>query len=117
MQRRRATLLREGSGRCLRTTAYGEEIAAATIRLALRGQGKSGLTKRFSISAGTSTGTMFAVLLFMVAAERPAHAYTDPGSGMLIWQGVVAAFLGASFYFRKFFYKLFGKKPTDTKQE
>src|SRR4051812_38639845 len=44
-------------------------------------QAKSGLTKRFSISAGTSTGTMLAVLLFLVAAERPAHAYTDPGSG------------------------------------
>ncbi|MDP9269078.1 MAG: hypothetical protein M3P27_12240 [Acidobacteriota bacterium] len=69
------------------------------------------MTKRFSI------GTLFGVLLFMLASERPAHAYTDPGSGMLIWQGVVAACLGASFYFRKFFYKLFGKKPTDPRQE
>lgn len=51
-----------------------------------------------------------AVLLFVVLGERPARAYTDPGSGMLIWQGLVAAFLGASFYFRKYFYKLFGKK-------
>jgi len=73
------------------------------------------LTKRFSIGAGAST--FIAVIFFLLASERPAHAYTDPGSGMLIWQGVVAAFLGASFYFRKFFYKLFGKKPTDTKQE
>jgi len=71
------------------------------------------LTKRFSIGASTMLG----VLLFLIASERPAHAYTDPGSGMLIWQGVVAAFLGASFYFRKFFYKFFGKKPTDSKQE
>ncbi|HSE48890.1 MAG TPA: hypothetical protein VLA96_06745 [Terriglobales bacterium] len=58
-----------------------------------------------------------AVLLFVVASERPAHAYTDPGSGMLIWQGLVAAFLGASFYFRKFFFKLFGAKSTDDKPE
>jgi hypothetical protein len=71
------------------------------------------LSKRHSISAGTMLG----VLLFIIASERRAHAYTDPGSGMLIWQGVVAAFLGASFYFRKFFYKFFGKKPTDPKQE
>ena len=73
------------------------------------------MTKRFSISAGAST--LITVTFFLLASERPAHAYTDPGSGMLIWQGVVAAFLGASFYFRKFFYKFFGKKPTDTKQE
>jgi hypothetical protein len=69
--------------------------------------------KHFSINAGM----LAAVLLFIVASERPAHAYTDPGSGMLIWQGLVAAFLGASFYFRKFFFKLFGKKPPDPKQE
>jgi hypothetical protein len=71
------------------------------------------LTRRLS----TGASTIFGVLLFMLASERPAHAYTDPGSGMLIWQGLVAAFLGASFYFRKFFFKLFGKKPTDNKQE
>ena len=58
-----------------------------------------------------------AVLLFVMLSERPAHAYTDPGSGMLIWQGLVAAFLGASFYFRKFFYKLFGSKSSDSKPE
>lgn len=58
-----------------------------------------------------------AALLFVVLSERPAYAYTDPGSGMLIWQGLVAAFLGASFYFRKFFYKLFGSKPSDSKPE
>jgi hypothetical protein len=62
-------------------------------------------------------GAVLGVLLFLVASERPAHAYTDPGSGMLIWQGLVAAFLGASFYFRKFFFKFFGKKSTDDKPE
>jgi hypothetical protein len=70
------------------------------------------LTKRISTIAA-----VLGVLLFLVASERPARAYTDPGSGMLIWQGLVAAFLGASFYFRKYFYKLFGKKPTDQKPE
>ena len=70
------------------------------------------MTKRSSIGA-----SLMFVLLFLLASERPANAYTDPGSGMLIWQGVVAAFLGASFYFRKYFYKLFGKKPTEPKQE
>lgn len=57
------------------------------------------------------------IFLFVMMSERPAHAYTDPGSGMLIWQGLVAAFLGASFYFRKYFYKVFGKKSSGDKAE
>lgn len=43
-------------------------------------------------------------------------AYVDPGSGLLIWQALVAAFLGALFYFKRvrdaivrFFKKLFGR--------
>ena len=64
-----------------------------------------------------SIGAVLGVLLFVVLSERPAHAYTDPGSGMLIWQGLVAAFLGASFYFRKIVFKLFGKKSVDPKEE
>ena len=69
------------------------------------------MKKQFSIAA------VLGVVLFVLLSERPAHAYTDPGSGMLIWQGLVAAFLGASFYFRKIVFKLFGKKPTEPKEE
>ncbi len=39
---------------------------------------------------------------FMVVAERDACAYTDPGSGALMWQLLLAAMVGVSFYFRKF---------------
>lgn len=28
-------------------------------------------------------------------------AYIDPGTGLLIWQSIVAAFIGAVFYFKK----------------
>jgi hypothetical protein len=43
------------------------------------------------------------VLLFLLfASEREARAYTDPGSGALIWQMLMASFVGAAFYFRKF---------------
>jgi hypothetical protein len=35
--------------------------------------------------------------------------YTDPGSGMMLLQVLFAFFAGALFYFRRFFYKLFGK--------
>lgn len=40
--------------------------------------------------------------LLSFGTEREAHAYTDPGSGMLIWQMLLAAFAGAMFYFRRF---------------
>ena len=32
--------------------------------------------------------------------------YTDPGSGAMIWQLLVAAGLGAAFYFRHYFTKV-----------
>lgn len=35
--------------------------------------------------------------------------YTDPGSGMMLLQVLLAFVGGVVFYFRKFFYKLFGK--------
>ncbi len=47
-------------------------------------------------------GLLLALILLSFATERPAAAYTDPGSGALIWQMLVAGFVGAMFYFRKF---------------
>ena len=41
------------------------------------------------------------VLLLLVAAERPAYGYVDPGTGALIWQGLIAAAVGVSFRFRR----------------
>ena len=35
------------------------------------------------------------------ATERQASAYTDPGTGALIWQMLVAALAGLLFYFRR----------------
>jgi hypothetical protein len=45
---------------------------------------------------------MVLLALLSFGTEREAHAYTDPGSGMLIWQMLLAAFAGAMFYFRRF---------------
>lgn len=42
-----------------------------------------------------------AILLVILAVERKAHAYTDPGSGMLILQLLGSAALGALFYFQR----------------
>ena len=35
------------------------------------------------------------------ATEREAHAYTDPGTGALLWQMAVAGIVGVGFYFRR----------------
>jgi hypothetical protein len=36
-----------------------------------------------------------------IASEREAAAYTDPGSGALLWQIIASAFVGLMFYGRK----------------
>jgi len=41
-------------------------------------------------------------LLLLFATERQALAYTDPGSGALIWQTLIAGFVGSLFYVRRF---------------
>jgi len=54
----------------------------------------------------------FAITLMLFIAltftfERQAHAYVDPGSGLLIFQGISAVFSGALFYFRRRLKNLF----------
>ena len=62
--------------------------------------------------------TLASVAVFILLSEAPAFAYTDPGSGMLLWQGLMAAFVGAGFYFRKFLFRLLPhrKKSEEPKQ-
>jgi hypothetical protein len=43
-------------------------------------------------------GGLFVLVLLAVAMEQPAAAYTDPGTGALIWQMVAAGFVGVMFY-------------------
>jgi hypothetical protein len=47
--------------------------------------------------------------LAMWGAETRVLAYIDPGSGALIWQAIVAAFVGAGFYFRRYFGRFFSR--------
>jgi hypothetical protein len=55
----------------------------------------------------------FVLGLFFVA-RREASAYTDPGTGTLIWQMLAAGFVGLMFYLRKFT-TWFRAKKKDTK--
>ena len=43
----------------------------------------------------------FLIALVMFGTEREARAYTDPGTGALIWQMMVAGIVGVGFYFRR----------------
>jgi hypothetical protein len=42
-------------------------------------------------------------------ASPTIFAYIDPGSGALVWQALVAAFVGAAYYFRHFLGKITGR--------
>ena len=44
-----------------------------------------------------------ALFLSVLLFQQPAEAYIDPGTGSLILQGLVAAFVGAAFTLKTFF--------------
>jgi hypothetical protein len=52
---------------------------------------------------------MSSLLLILLAAPSQLSAYTDPGSGILIWQIAIATFAGLAFKFRTLWFKLFKK--------
>ena len=63
----------------------------------------------------------FAITLMLLIAisftfERQAYGYVDPGSGLLIFQGISAVFSGALFYFRRRIKNLFSKAPKEIPQ-
>jgi hypothetical protein len=53
-----------------------------------------------------SARLLFVLAVALVFAERPLHAYADPGSGLLMWQLLGAFFFGAMFQARRVFNKL-----------
>jgi hypothetical protein len=56
-------------------------------------------------------------VILVLATEPRAYAYTDPGSGALLWQALVAAFIGVGFYFRKFLFHLVPKKKIEKEDQ
>ena len=55
--------------------------------------------------------TLMLLIALSFTFERQAHAYVDPGSGLLIFQGISAPFSGVLFYFRRRLKNLFVKTP------
>ncbi len=61
--------------------------------------------------------TLLLFLALGVTFEQPAHAYTDPGSALLLFQSIGAVASGAIFYFRRQIKRVFTRseaKQADT---
>jgi len=54
-------------------------------------------------------GVLVFALTMLIACEKPAYAYVDPGSATLLWQIGVSGLIGSVYYFRKFITRLIGK--------
>jgi len=65
---------------------------------------------------GGKVSAVCMVVLLGIAMEQPAAAYTDPGTGALIWQMVAAGFVGVMFYFRRITSFFTRTKNKDTKE-
>ncbi|WP_158942285.1 hypothetical protein [Granulicella sp. S190] len=65
---------------------------------------------------------LFSITVMLLVAlsftfERQAHAYVDPGSGLLLFQGISAAVSGALFYFRRRIKNLFSRSQSKPEPE
>jgi hypothetical protein len=54
--------------------------------------------------------TLFVCFCLLLATERQARAYVDPGTGLLALQSIASAFAAAGFFLRKRILGLFTKK-------
>jgi len=63
--------------------------------------------------------TLAITFIFALALsfERRAYAYVDPGSGLLVIQGIGTFLAGVSFYFRRTLKRLFSTKVSNPRQE
>lgn len=61
------------------------------------------------------TAALFIALGF--ALERPAYAYVDPGSSLLVFQSLSALVTGALFYFRRRLKSLFSRSSSTSTQK
>jgi len=46
----------------------------------------------------------------LLASPGKAYGYADPGTGALVYQAAYAAFLGGTFYFRRFLDRFFKRR-------
>lgn len=52
------------------------------------------------------------LMSLILIAETPLQAYLDPGSGLMVWQAVIAGVLSAAYFMRKLMRRMmFWKRP------
>lgn len=54
-----------------------------------------------NISNLSNAKIILSVTIITILTVQPVHAYIDPGTGSLIWQAILAAFVGMMFYIKK----------------
>jgi len=61
--------------------------------------------------------TLFCLASLMLAFEGTAHAYADPGSGLLALQIIGSTLAGVGFYFRQKFGRFFMRRTASADQD
>jgi hypothetical protein len=56
---------------------------------------------------------LFTVVCLLVATERQALAYVDPGSGLLALQSLASVAAACGYFFRRRIKSLFGRKDAE----
>ncbi len=72
----------------------------------------------FKLKYFAVTAALFLALSFCL--ERPAYAYVDPGSSLLVFQSISAMITGVLFYFRRRLKSLFTRdssSPTNAPEK
>ena len=58
----------------------------------------------------SNIGSALTLAALLAVVPQTANAYTDPGSGTLIYQMAYAAFLAGTFYIRRLLDRVFGRR-------
>ncbi len=59
---------------------------------------------------GAAARLSLLVLPLLLATPSKASAYADPGTGAFVYQAAYAAFLGGTYYFRRFLDRFWKKR-------
>jgi hypothetical protein len=73
------------------------------------------LDRKMASKTPAPLSSLLHLLLLIAALPAAASAYTDPGTGALLWQSLAAGFVGLMFYARRiirFFQKDRGAQKT-----
>jgi hypothetical protein len=62
------------------------------------------------LSISITTKVLLLCFGLLLATPSQAFGYADPGTGAFVYQALYAAFIGGTFYFRKFLNRIWGRR-------